>query len=91
MSKKNIKFNKSGIDKIPNDKPILYKILTLNNSNNYTGVAKRGRAQARLIEHYGEIPGAKIEVEQFSSIRAAERKEKNILSRVKPKYNVKGK
>ena len=91
MSKKNVKFIKSGIDKIPNDKPILYKILTPNNSNNYTGVAKRGRAQARLLEHYGEIPGAKIEVEQFSSIKDAEKKEKNIISRIKPKYNIKGK
>ncbi len=91
MSKKNVKFNKAGIDKIPNDKPIVYKILTDNKSNNYTGIAKRGRAQERLLEHLNEIPGSKVQIEQFSSINEAEKKEKNIISRVKPKYNKMGK
>ena len=91
MGKKSVNFNKTGINRIPNDKPILYKILTKNDTNNYTGVAKRGRAQDRLKEHLNKIPGSKVQVEQFSRIDDAVKKEKNIISRSKPKYNKKGK
>ena len=88
---KTVKFTKEGIEKIPNNKPVLYKILTKNNNNNYTGVAKRGRVPKRLLEHIGEIPGEKVKIEQMDSIEEAKKKELNIISRVKPKYNEKGK
>lgn len=90
-SKKTVKFNKTNLDKLPNDKPVVYKILTDNKSNNYTGIAKKGRVQERISEHFGEIPGAKVQIEQFSNIRDAAKKESNIISRIKPKYNKKGK
>lgn len=91
MAKKTVKFNPEGIEKLPNNKPVLYKILTKNNTNNYTGVAKKGRVPDRLTEHLPKgkdpIPGAKIQIEQMSSIKDAQAKEENILSRSNPKYN----
>ena len=95
MSKKTVKFNESGIDKLPNDKPVVYKILTPGGNNNYTGVAKRGRVQERLEEHLSggkdEVPGVKVQIEQMSTIQEAIEKEKNIITRSKPKYNEQGK
>ena len=89
--KKTVQFNLGGISKLPNDKPVVYKILTDNDNNNYTGIAKKGRVQERITEHVGEIPGLKVQIEQFRSIGAAGEKEKNIISRSEPKYNKKGK
>ena len=91
MSKKTVRYSKEKIENLPNDKPVVYKILTENKSNNYTGIAKKGRVTERIIEHIGEIPGAKVQIEQFSCIQAAEKKESNIIARSKPKYNEKGK
>jgi len=91
MSKKTVKFTQEGIKKLPNDKPVLYKILTASSNNNYTGVAKKGRVQKRLEEHLPNgkdpIPGSKIQIEQMHTIGNAERKEERILSRSDPRYN----
>lgn len=86
-SRKTVKFNEGGIRNLPNNKPVVYKILTEKNNNNYSGIAKKGRVQGRLIEHLGKIPGAKVQIEQMSSINDAAEKESNIISRSKPKYN----
>ncbi len=90
-NKKTVKYNKTNLEKLPNDKPVVYKILTDNKTNNYTGIAKKGRVRERISEHFGEIPGAKVQIEQFPSIKEAEKKESNVISRTKPKYNTKGK
>lgn len=89
MSIKTVRFNKTGAGKLPNDKPAVYKIQTESGKTNYVGIAKRGRVTDRIQEHLdkGKIPGAKVRVEQVSSIRDAEKKEQNIISRVQPKYN----
>jgi len=60
---------------------------------NYVGVAKRGRAQERILEHLeaGGTPGAKVQIEQVPSNAEARQREKNIISRSKPKYNKQGK
>lgn len=57
---KTVPFNKKGISNLPKDKPVIYKILTNADKNNYTGTAKRGRVPDRLAEHLGEIPGAML-------------------------------
>lgn len=88
---KKTNFNKAGIEKLPNNKPVLYRIKTESGNLNYTGIAKRGRVKERLAEHLGNIPGAKVEVEQFSSISDARRKEKNVIKRNQPKYNIQDK
>jgi len=84
---KKTKYNKTSIEKLPNDKPALYRIETESGSLNYTGIAQRGRVSDRIKEHLGEIPGVKVTIEQFSSIADARAKEKNVISRNKPKYN----
>jgi hypothetical protein len=89
--RKTVDFNKSGIEKLPDDKPVLYTIETSGGKNNYTGVAKRGRVQERLQEHLpgakGAIPGSKVRIEQMPTIQQAERKEKTVIARSQPKYN----
>jgi hypothetical protein len=91
MGKRKIKFNKTEIDSLPNNKPVVYKITTDGGNNNYTGVAQRGRVRDRLREHLGEIPGANIQIEQMNSIAEAREKETRIIKRSKPKYNKQGK
>ncbi|MEK9135665.1 MAG: hypothetical protein AAB393_00975 [Bacteroidota bacterium] len=95
MAKKTTPFNERGIAKLPDDKPVVYKILTEGGRNNYTGVAKRGRVQERLQEHLpggkDPIPGAKVQIEQMSSIGDAEAKETLVIARSKPPHNEQGK
>jgi hypothetical protein len=95
MAKKTVSFNQKGIGKVPDDKPVVYRIFTGGGKTNYAGVAKRGRVQKRLEEHLpagkNPIPGAKVQIEQMPSIREAERKEAGVISRSKPPYNEKGK
>ena len=51
MSRKTVKLNKQGIAKLPDNKPVVYKIQTGSGANNYTGIAQRGRVQERITEH----------------------------------------
>ena len=39
MAKKTLDFNKTGIGKLLNNKPVVYKILTEGGDNNYTGTS----------------------------------------------------
>ena len=86
-----VKYNKSSLNKLSDDKPVLYNIRTEGGKVNYTGTAKRGRVKERIGEHLGEIPGASVSVEQFGSIVDARAKEKKVIKRDKPKYNEQGK
>ncbi|MFI5023410.1 MAG: hypothetical protein ACHQRJ_17395 [Alphaproteobacteria bacterium] len=93
MTSKTVSFNKTGIAKLPNDKPVVYKIETEGGRNNYTGVAQRGRVQERLEEHLasGKISGSKVAIEQMSTIEEARAREQRIISRMQPKFNKHGK
>ena len=91
MGKKKARYNKTEVEQLSNDKPVLYRIETESGNLNYVGVAKRGRARERISEHLGEIPGATVKVEQFSSIEDARKKEANVIRRNQPKYNKQGK
>ena len=91
MASKNTKYNKQGIGQLPNNKPALYRIETEGGNLNYVGIAKRGRVQERIAEHIGEIPGAKVKIEQFTRIKNAQKKEVNVIKRSRPKYNRQGK
>jgi len=94
MAKKTVPFNQKGIEKLPDNQPVLYKIQTAGGKTNYTGVAGRGRVKERLGEHLpggkDHVPGAKVQVEQMGSINDARAKESGIISRTKPPYNEKG-
>jgi hypothetical protein len=95
MPKKTARLNQEGIAKLPDDKPVVYRILTEGGRNNYTGVAKRGRVQERLEEHLSggkdPVPGAKVQIEQARTIEQAREKEARIIARSKPRYNEQGK
>ncbi len=95
MARKTVRFNKGGLEKLPEDKPVVYKIVTKGGANNYTGVAKRGRVQDRLSEHLpggpDAIPGAKVVIEQTDNVADARQKEANTIKRAQPKYNQRGK
>lgn len=94
MAKKTVDFNRSGIEKLPDDKAVLYRIQTDGGKTNYAGVAKRGRVQERLEEHLpgGEdyVPGSKVQIEKMSNITEAKEKEARVIARTKPKYNDRG-
>ena len=93
MGKKIVPFWKKGIDKLPDDKPVVYGILTESEKPNYVGSAMRGRVRERLQEHLekGRIPGAKVRIEQTSTIAEAQDTEERKIARSDPKYNRRGK
>jgi hypothetical protein len=91
MSTKKVKYNQQGIEQLPNDKPVLYRIETEAGNPNYIGIAQRGWVKERLSEHLGQIPGATVRIEQFSSITEAQKKEINVIKRTQAKYNKQGK
>jgi hypothetical protein len=95
MGKKTVPFNPSGIEKLPENKPVVYRIETDGGRENYVGVAKRGRVQERIGEHLPSgkdyVPGSKVRIEQMPSIRDALKKEENIISRTQPPHNKQGK
>ncbi|MBD2104489.1 toll/interleukin-1 receptor domain-containing protein [Leptolyngbya sp. FACHB-261] len=88
---KTVKFNQEGIGKLPNDCPVVYRILTETGSNNFTGAAKKGEVQERIREHLlsgrKHVPGSKVKIERMSSIESARAKAERIIARTKPKYN----
>ena len=91
MAKKTADYNKTGIEKLVDNKPIVYRIQTQSGKDNYVGVAKRGRVSDRIAEHLGEIPGAKVKIEQHANLRDAKASEARIIKRQQPKYNDKSK
>ena len=94
MARKTVGFTKTAIAEVPDDKPVVYRILTEGGRNNYTGVAQRGRVQGRLAEHLpgakDPIPGAKVQIEQMDSIAEARAREAAIIAESQPKYNEQG-
>ena len=85
-------FTEKGLDKIPVNKPAVYKIIDDKGENIYTGKAKRGRLQERIKEHLPGGPdpipgGSKVKITQKKTIAEAGESEKKIISRDKPKHN----
>lgn len=56
--------------------------------NVFTGIAKKGKVHAQIMEHKGKVPGAKVQVEQVANVAEATKKQANIVKRSKPKYNL---
>lgn len=95
MGKKTVKFTPQDIEQLPNNKPVVYKILSKGGNNNYTGSTQMGRVPNRLKDHLpsgkDHVPGSKVQIEQMNSIAEAREKEARIIARSKPKFNKKGK
>lgn len=87
MATKKVNYNKTDLNRLPNNKPVVYRIESGAGNLNYVGTAKRGRVQERIAEHLGEIPGATVRIEQFDSINDARQKEARVIKRSQPKYN----
>jgi len=88
---KTVALTLEGISQLPDDKPVVYKILTEGKKNNYTGIAKRGKVHATLQEHLQSgknyVPGSKVYIERMNSIQEAQQKADRIIKRSIPKYN----
>ena len=88
---KTVGFNKSGISELPNDRPVVYKILTEAGTNNFTGAAKKGDVQASILKHLSNekkyVPGSKVHIERMNRFADAQAKAERIIQRTKPKYN----
>ncbi len=85
-------FNKSNIDRMSDDKSIVYKIKSALGQNLYTGIASRHRGQERLLEHLNiskeKIPGGtKFQTLQVANKGIAEKIEEQIIKKENPKYN----
>jgi hypothetical protein len=87
MGTKTVKYNKQGIENLPDDQPVLYRIKTESGKMNYVGVAQKGWVRERISGHLGQIPGAKVQIEQFGNISDAQKKEVNVIRRTQAKYN----
>ncbi|MBM3313738.1 hypothetical protein FJY70_03990 [candidate division WOR-3 bacterium] len=85
MAQKTVRYNEQGVAKLPDNRPVVYRILTAGGNQNYVGIAQQGRVKERIPEQVGEIPGVKVRIEQFPSIAEAE--EANTISRTKPPFN----
>lgn len=90
------KFTKENIKDTPRNKAIVYKIKNTDGKNLYTGIARRGRAEDRLMEHKllkkDLIPGGtRFQIAQVKNKDRAEQIEKQIIKKEQPKFNIKGK
>ncbi len=90
--KKSGRFDKKGIESLAKDKPVVYTIENSKGNPLYTGIAKRGRVEERLKEHLPGAAdavhgGAKVKIQQKSSIDDAKKSEARILNRKKPPQN----
>jgi hypothetical protein len=86
-----VKYNKQGIEQLPNDLPVLYRIISESGRLIYVGISQKGYVRERIAGHLGKVPGAKVQIERFSSIDEAKKKEVNVIRRTQAKYNKQGK
>ncbi len=96
VGKKSGKFDAKGIESLAKNKPVVYSIENKSGNTLYTGVAKKGRVEARLKEHLpgGVDPirgGAKVKIQQKARIADAEKAEARAIKKNKPPQNKKGK
>ena len=94
--KKSGSFDEKGIEGLAKNKPVVYDIKSKNGNTLYTGIAKRGRVEERLKEHLPSGPdpirgGAKVVIQQKSSLAHAEKAEAKAIKQNQPPQNKKGK
>ena len=85
--KRTATFDKTGIETLADDKPIVYRIKKKNGKDIYVGSARRGRAHETIMEHLGVTPGATVTIQQFDSMEEAKIAEQRIINRSQPKFN----
>lgn len=76
------------LEKVPGNKPGVYRIQDTRKDVLYIGKAKGGRLDDRIREHKGEIPGGtRFSYKTTPSKEAAERLEKREIKQQEPKFN----
>lgn len=83
---KTVKYNRKGISKLPDDQPVLYRIVDESGRMNYVGVAQKGYVRERISGHLDKVPGVKVQIEQFANMEDAMKKEVNVIRRAKARY-----
>ena len=92
MGSKAVTYNQHGIDQLPEDQPVLYRIKNEAGMMNYVGVAQKGYVRERISVHLrGGVPVVKVHIEQFSNLKDAQKKEINVIRRAKARYAREGK
>lgn len=88
---KTVNYTITGIRQLPEEKPVTYQIKTATGRTNYIGTAQERTVRERVMMHLnkgkGYIPGAKVEIEQHSSIDEAQKRKAEIINSIRPKYN----
>lgn len=51
---KTVAFTKDGIDQLPENKPVVYRIQDANGKDLYVGSARAGEVRERILEHLGD-------------------------------------
>lgn len=83
---------KGNIEKVPGDKPGVYRIKNSQNKILYIGMAKGGRLDERIAEHDGEFRGGtRFQYKTAASKEGAERMERKEIKNWKPVFNKKDK
>lgn len=76
------------LEKVPGNKPGVYRIQNVEKDILYVGKAKGGRLDGRIREHKGEIAGGtRFSYKITSTKEAAERLERREIKERKPKFN----
>lgn len=79
---------KANLEKVPADKPGVYRIKDARDNILYVGMAKGTRLNDRIAEHKGEFAGGtKFQYRTTSSKEAAERLERKEIREIKPPRN----
>lgn len=87
-------FNKEMIETISADQPNGYELFDIKGELSYVGIAKRGRINERLLEHYDYSEFNKeithFATKEFSSIDQAKEWEEKVIESEDPKFNKQG-
>jgi len=83
---------KGNIEKVPGNKPGIYRIKNAQDKTLYVGMAKGGRLDERIAEHKGEFKGGtRFQYKLAPNKEAAERMERKEIKNWKPVFNKKDK
>jgi excinuclease UvrABC nuclease subunit len=79
---------KENIERIPKNKPGIYRIKNNQNKTIYIGMAKRGRLNKRIAEHRGEFKGGtRFQYKLTANKKVAEKMEQREIKNCKPIFN----
>lgn len=85
---KTTRITKDNLEKVPGDKPGVYRIKNAQNQTLYVGKAKGGRLDDRIAEHKGRFEGGtRFQYRTTPSKDAAERLERKEIRKYRPPRN----